>query len=350
MVASPPEIGGRLEPTSPRRDPPLAAAARRERPVSLDLVVPVFNEEEAIPVLLARLGEVFSAEARQRHGLRSVRYIFVDDGSRDRTAAILAREIGAGLPALLCRLSRNFGHQSAVSAGLDLADADLVAVIDADLQDPPELLPQMVARWREGTDVVFAQRRKRRDNPLKVAGAWAFYRLVALMADLDIPLDTGDFCLMDARVVRAMKQLPEKLRFPRGLRAWVGFRQSGIEYDRPVRAAGRSKYGWRRLYKLATDGVVSSSVRPLQLAQVFSVTYLLLTLVGLVILLRPGTSAIPAWVVGGYLLIVFGNFVQVLCIYILGAYVGRTYLEVKGRPTYVVRELVHARDAGGGAA
>lgn len=317
---------------------------RRERRVTLDLVIPIWNEEDTLPALLARLREVFSAPARERHRLGGVRFVFVDDGSRDRSAEMLAKEIAAGLPAILCRLSRNFGHQSAVSAGLDLAEADLVAVIDADLQDPPELVPEMVARWREGSDVVYAQRRKRKDNPLKVAGAWVFYRLVALLADLDIPLDSGDFCLMDSRVTRAMKALPEKLRFPRGLRAWVGFRQNGLEYDRPPRAAGRSKYGWRRLYRLATDGVVSSSVRPLQLAQVFSVSYLLLTLLGLTALLRPASAGIPPLVLAGYLLIVIGNFVQVLCIYILGAYVGRTYLEVKGRPTYVVRELIPAPD------
>jgi dolichol-phosphate mannosyltransferase len=250
---------------------------------------------------------------------------------------------------VLYRFSRNFGHQNAVSAGIDHSEADLLAIIDADLQDPPELIPEMVGRWREGFDVVYAERKKRKESALKIAAYWLFYRLVALLSEIKIPLDSGDFCLMDGRVVRAIRALPEKLRFPRGLRAWVGFSQTGIAYDRPERRAGRSKYDLARLYRLATDGVASSSIRPLKVAQVFSVSYLfLIVVIGMAILLRRIISSsleMPTTILIGYLLIISGNFVQVFCIYILGAYVGRTYLEVKGRPAYVLLEVV-ARERG----
>lgn len=318
--------------------------ASRARPVSLDLVIPVWNEEEVLSLLFQRLGDAFSPERCERSGIRSVRYVLVDDGSQDRTAELIRSRIEQGAPAMLLRLSRNFGHQAAVSAGLDHATADLVAVIDADLQDPPELIHEMTASWRAGSDVVYGVRRRRQENPLKVLGYWAFYRLVAWLSDLKVPLDGGDFGLMDQRVVRELRALPETLRFPRVLRAWVGFRQSGVEYDRPQRQAGRTKYTLRRLYRLATDGVASSSVRPLQLAQVFSFSYFVLMFVlGAAILRRlllSETPGLPPSVLVTYLLIVSGGFVQALCLYILGAYVGRTYLEVKRRPSYLVMETI----------
>jgi polyisoprenyl-phosphate glycosyltransferase len=291
--------------------------------------------------LLAALKRVFAKASLEQAGIRSVHYLFVDDGSADRSADILGAAIAAGLPATLYRLSRNFGHQNAVSAGLDFAEADIVAVMDADLQDPPGLLLEMVGTWREGYDVVFAERRRRKENVVRRAGAWLFYRLVAFLADIRIPLDSGDFCLMDRHIVNVMRQLPERLRFPRGVRAWAGFRQTGIAYDRPPRSAGASKYSLGRLYKLATDGVVSSSIRPLQVAQVASVSFLLLSvLAGALLLVQPSSLAISPVVLAGFLLIALGNFVQVFCIYLLGAYVGRTYLEVKGRPPYVVMEVI----------
>jgi polyisoprenyl-phosphate glycosyltransferase len=331
MSLAPPATGG-----GPERD--------RDRLVSLDLVIPVWNEEAVLPLLFARLREAFSPERCAASGIGSVRYVLVDDGSQDRTAETIRAEIERGLPALLLRLSRNFGHQAAVSAGLDHAHADLVAVIDADLQDPPELIHEMTACWRRGHEIVYGVRRRRQENPLKVAGYWAFYRLIALLSDLKIPLDGGDFGLMDQRVVAALRALPETLRFPRVLRAWVGFRQTGVEYDRPGRQAGATKYTLRRLYRLATDGVASSSVRPLQLAQVFSFSYFLLMFaLGLVILRRllfAQSTGMPPSVLVTYLLIVSASFVQSLCMYILGAYVGRTYLEVKRRPTYLVMETV----------
>lgn len=330
----------------------LARMAPRDSPVSADVVIPIYNEEDALPLLLARLREAFAPERLAAHGIAHIRYVVVDDGSNDRSAALVADAIAAGLPALLLRFSRNFGHQSAVSAGIAEAKADVLAVIDADLQDPPELIYPMLEKWREGNDVVYARRRRRAEGVFKRAGYWLFYRLVAFLADVKIPLDSGDFCLMDRRVVEAIRALPEKLRFPRVLRAWVGFRQTGVDYDRPPRQAGSAKYTLLHLYRLATDGVVSASVRPLQVAQVFSVSYLLLTLLlGALVLLRAPLWAelgVPRWALISYLLILSGNFVQVFCMYILGAYVGRTYLESKGRPAYLIMEVVGQREDGDG--
>lgn len=326
---------------------PLARADRRA-PVSLEIVIPILNEQDVLPLLLDRLNATFSAPRLRESAIDDVCYLIVDDGSTDRSASIVSEAIRGGLPAVLFRLSRNYGHQNALSAGMAESRADVVAIIDADLQDPPELILEMLSRWRDGADVVYARRRGRDENPAKRLGYWAFYRLVALLADIKVPLDSGDFCLMDRRVVRAICALPETLRFPRVLRAWVGFPQAGVDYDRPRRHAGRAKYTLARLYRLATDGVVSASVRPLQVAQVFSVTYLVVIFaLGLLALLRTPPWArldIPPWALVSYLLILSGNFVQVFCIYILGAYVGRTYLESKGRPPYLVMEVVGRRE------
>jgi len=321
---------------------------KRDWPVSVDVVIPIYNEEEALGPLFARLRETFAPARLEASGIARIRYLVVDDGSTDRSAAMVAEAIEAGFPALLLRFSRNFGHQNAVSAGLAEASADVLAVIDADLQDPPELILPMLEKWRDGNDVVYARRRRRAEGLVKRAGYWLFYRLVAFLADIKIPLDSGDFCLLDRRVVETIAQLPEKLRFPRVLRAWVGFRQTGIDYDRPARQAGTAKYTMRHLYRLATDGVISASVRPLQVAQVFSVTYLFVILVlgALVVARAPFWSqlGVPTWALVSYLLILSGNFVQVFCMYILGAYVGRTYLESKGRPSYLIMEVVGRRE------
>jgi dolichol-phosphate mannosyltransferase len=321
----------------------------RSAPVTLDVVIPVFDEEDVLDLLFERLRSIFSAEGLGGHGVSRVRFVLVDDGSTDGSAARICEAIAGGLPATLLRFSRNFGHQSAVSAGLAESRADVVAVIDADLQDPPELVLEMIDRWRHGFDVVYARRRRRAEGVLKRAGYWLFYRVVAFLSDVKIPLDSGDFCLLDRRAARAINELPETLRFPRVLRAWVGFRQTGVDYDRPARRAGRAKYDLAKLYRLATDGVVSASVRPLQVAQVFSVTYLLVILgLGLLALFHfPAGLGIPTWALVVYLLILSGNFVQVFCIYILGAYVGRTYLEAKGRPSYLIMEVVGEREGDG---
>jgi dolichol-phosphate mannosyltransferase len=243
-------------------NPPL-----RKSNISLDIIVPVFNEEESVPVLFQRLEQTFSQENLARHRLTRVRYLFIDDGSKDTTVEALRRQNFRSNRAKIVSFSRNFGHQAAVSAGIFLADSDVVAIIDADLQDPPEIIPEMIKLWREGYDVVYGQRKTRQEGAFKNACFKIFYRILSWMSPVEIAVDSGDFCIMGRTVVQAINSLPEKLRFLRGLRSWVGFAQTGFEYDRPRRELGKSKYTFRRLYRLATDGIASLSLVPLKIAQ-----------------------------------------------------------------------------------
>lgn len=320
----------------------------RGEALTLDLVIPLYNEAEVIDILFETLDRTFSPENLGARNVVEVRYLFVDDGSSDSSAQIIAERIRAGASAVLYRLSRNFGHANAVSAGIDQATADLVAVLDADLQDPPEVVLEMIDRARDGYNVVFGQRRKRKENVAKRAGYWSFYRLVAFLSDIPIPVDTGDFCLMDRRVVTALRNLPERLRYPRVLRAWVGFRQVGVEYNRPERHAGISKYPLSKLYRLATDGIAAASIRPLKIAQLscflFGVVAVLLMLVFILMLtgqLR-ATLSLPFLLTS--LLIASGHALTMLCLYVLSAYLGRMYLEVKGRPPYIIMEEIAGFD------
>jgi len=324
---------------------PSTPQERQGKGITMDVVIPIYNEEAVLDPLIEELEAVFAPEVLKEKNIRSVRYVVIDDGSKDQSAHIIASHIARGLPAILYRLSRNFGHQNAVSAGLQFSHADVVAIIDADLQDPPGLIFQMLERWREGYDVVYGQRKRRKENPLKVICCWLFYRILAFLSEIDTPLDSGDFCLLDRKAVQAIRTLPEKLRFPRGLRSWVGFKQTGLRYERPRRRAGKSKYSFRKLYHLATDGIASSSIRPLQVTQFLSFCFLILTAIFVFVFIRrfmlySEMDEMGLWFFMTYLLIALAAFAQTLCLYILSAYVGRTYLEVKGRPPYFVMEII----------
>lgn len=330
-------------------------AARRDAAVTLDLVIPFLDEEAVLPALLDALANTFSPAAREALGIAGVRCLFVDDGSRDRSLALL-REAQAGeddaFRVTVVRLSRNFGHQAAVTAGLAHAGADLVVVMDADLQDPPECVPDLVRAWREGADVVHAQRRSRQEDWLHRLGYAAFYRLYRWLSPIHVPVDSGDFCLLSRRVVEELNRLPEKVRFTRGLRTWIGFEQAVVPYDRPGRVQGRSRYGWWDLYRLATDGIASLSLRPLQLAQFLAILFLLLSLgllVASALQLFDGL-ALESRVDLVLLLVLAGNSLVLFCLYLLGGYVGRTYLEAKGRPTYVVAEVIERPERPGAEA
>ena len=283
----------------------------------------------------------------------SIHYLFIDDGSKDSSAEIIQHKIKQNLPATLYRFTRNFGHQNAVSAGLDKSTSDVVSVIDADLQDPPEVIFKMVKKWRDGFDVVYGERRKRKENLFKRFSYWAFYRLLSYLSEIDIPLDSGDFSLMDRRVVEVMCSLPEKIRYPRVIRAWVGFSQIGIPYERDARIAGMPKYSFSNYYKLATDGVASASVRPLRLSQLIIIIYLLMMIVLSAIIfikyleyfsiepnIRTLSDEIALWFLFCFALISLGGFVQASLFYILSAYVGRGYLENKARPSYIIMEII----------
>lgn len=325
-----------------------AARTRATADVSMDVVVPVFDEEEVVPALAERLRKVFAPDACAANRLRAVRILFVDDGSRDGTVAAIRANMG-DLPATIIRFSRNFGHQAAVTAGLEAAGADVVAVMDGDLQDPPEVLIDMLAAWRQGYDVAYGVRKRREGSRLKRFGYWLFYRIYHALSPVDVPVDSGDFCLMSRRVVEELRRMPETQRFTRGLRSWVGFLQTGVEYERPERTLGQSKYTFRRLYELATDGIAALSIRPLQLAQLIALGYLVVTfflLAAIVASLARGSvrDVGLAVVVAVNLL---SNAVILVCLHILGAYVGRAYFEVKGRPNHIVRDVIDAGPAPG---
>lgn len=293
---------------------------------SLDIVIPIYNEEAVLDLLWDRIDKVFTLPAREGLGLGRVRYIFVDDGSRDRSAALIAERIRSGASAVLYRLSRNFGHQAAVAAGLDHADADAVAVMDADLQDPPEELPPMLVKWRSGSHVVFGVRTNRKEHLLKRWAYAGFYRVLHYLSEGLIPRDSGDFCVMDRAVVAALRRLPEKQRFVRGLRAWVGFRHTSHLYERGARAGGSSKYSLAALYRLATDGLASSSVRPLRIAQLLAIIFIvvsgLVSVFAVVNIARDG-SGDPGRILACLHLALTGaiGFAVLFCLYILSAYV-----------------------------
>lgn len=309
---------------------------------TLSIIVPIFNEADVIQLLAERLKIVFSLAQCVENKIAHIEYIFVDDGSQDESSMLLSQFFEVGREAKIIRFSRNFGHQPAVTAGLEHSSGDLVAIIDADLQDPPELIWQMIDQWRAGFDVVYGLRVNRKENRIKRIAYWGFYRVYRWLSPIQVPVDSGDFCLMSRRVVNQINALPERLRFVRGLRSWVGFKQCGITYDRPERAAGATKYNFHRLYKLATDGIASLSVRPLQVAQVLALSYLLASIVLTLFItyrLLLGQVANPE-IYLLILLLLFSNSLILFSIYVLGAYIGRSYQEIKGRPTYIIQEII----------
>jgi dolichol-phosphate mannosyltransferase len=310
---------------------------------TLDLVIPIYDEALVLPALFQALRTTFTPEACSRLEITSVNCLFVDDGSRDSSVAAIQAETFEGLGVRILSLSRNFGHQAAISAGVAESSADLVAVMDADLQDPPECILEMIEEWRKGFEVVYGKRANRKEGLLKRFLYASFYRLFRLLSPIDVPVDAGDFCLMSRRAVDELNRLPESVRFPRGLRAWIGFPQTAVQYDRSARAAGQSSYGWGDLYNLATEGIASMSLKPLKLAQLLAILYLLLSLGGLTALLlnifeRPDIQTQLSMLL---VLLVASSSLILFCLYILGAYLGRAYLEVKGRPSYIVyKDLV----------
>lgn len=301
----------------------------------ISVVIPIYGEEETLPELDRRL-----RAALEPLGLR-YEVVLVNDGSRDGSLAVMERLRAADSRICIVDLSRNFGHQIAITAGIDHARGRAVILMDGDLQDPPEVLPELIARWKQGFDVVYAVRRTRREGALKQLAYKAFYRTMRRLSEIDLPLDSGDFSLIDRRVVDVLVQLPERNRYVRGLRSWIGFRQTGYEYDRPSRYAGEAKYTIWRLLRLAFDGIVAFSDLPLRLATSFGVA-----ITGLAASLAIWTLAkrlLGIGVVPGFatitLLVLFFGGVQLLALGILGEYVGRIYTEVKGRPRYVVRAV-----------
>ncbi len=310
---------------------------------ALSVVIPVYNEEATVDELHRRLAAVLERVAPDHEVL------LVNDGSADGTAEALGRIAVAGSRWRAVHFSRNFGHQAAVAAGLRYAAGQAVVVMDADLQDPPELLEAMLARWREGFEVVYAQRVSRdREGPLKRGLAWLYYRVLRAVAPVDIPADTGDFCLMDRKVVDQLIALPERNRYIRGLRAWVGFRQTSVQFERAARFAGEPKYTFRKSLSLGFNGIISFSKAPLRLATwlglIVSLASFVLAIVFVIQKLSGGFD-IRGWA-STVVIILFLGGVQLLTIGIIGEYLSRIYDEVKQRPLYVVRDTDNTGAAG----
>ncbi len=307
----------------------------------ISIIIPCFNEEAVLPKLFERLGAVAATWNADYE------IICVDDGSRDRTWEIIKAQHATD-PRWRCLcFARNFGHQTAVSAGLHFATGDCAVVIDADLQDPPEEISKLLAKWREGFEVVFAQRKKRRDPLVKRILAWGFYRLLQKMTPLPMASDAGDFCLLDKKVVAVMNALPERSRYLRGLRTWCGFRQTAVEFDRAERAAGVPQYTFQKSFKLAMDGLFSFSAAPLRLATYLGLWVSAFAFFGVIFTLAQKIFAAEFAKIGlapgaGFPTIVisvlFLGGVQLICLGILGEYIGRIYEEVKGRPLWILRD------------
>jgi dolichol-phosphate mannosyltransferase len=301
----------------------------------ISVVVPCYNEEAVIGLTHPRLSSTLAAL-----GL-PYEIVYVNDGSRDRTLALL-KDIQAGDSHVrVVGFSRNFGHQLAVTAGIDNAAGDAIVIIDADLQDPPELIGDMIAKWREGYDVVYGRRTIRvGESAFKLATAGLFYRLLNRLSDTAIPLDTGDFRLIDRMVAEAMRNMPERDRFLRGMVAWLGFKQYALDYKRDARAAGETKYPLRKMLAFATDGILSFSIAPLRVAVWLGVLTAAFSVCGIAwdLFTRLFTRHwVSGWASLLFAVLLMGG-VQLIMLGIVGEYVGRIYREGKRRPLYLVRE------------
>jgi dolichol-phosphate mannosyltransferase len=269
--------------------------------------------------------------------------VVVDDGSRDATAKILSELAAADERVKVVYLSRNFGHQAAITAGLEHARGDAVVMIDADLQDPPELIVEMVARWRDGADVVYAVRESREgETRMKLLTAHVFYRLMSRLAQLDLPVDSGDFRLMDRRALEVLLAMPERARFLRGMTVWIGFTQTAVTYRRAPRAAGKTKFSLGRMLRFSFDAIASFSYFPLQLATLvgFLISVIAFIAIPLTVVARYADIFVPGISTTLIAILLLGG-IQLMTVGIIGEYVGRIYDEVKRRPLYVVRETTN---------
>jgi polyisoprenyl-phosphate glycosyltransferase len=308
---------------------------------TISVIVPCYNEEEVLLSFHARLMLVFEGTPADEYEI-----VYVNDGSGDQTEEIL-RSLNRSFPQTrIVMLSRNFGHQAAVTAGLTVATGQCVVIIDADLQDPPELIWKMVDVWREGYEVVYGVRETRAgEHGFKLWTAQIFYRLINKLSDIEIPLDAGDFRLLDRRAVDAMLEMPERHRLLRGMSSWIGFRQFGLKYARDARFAGTTKYPLRKMVNLALDGIFSFSIVPLRFVTALGMITAAMATAGIFYSLAVRILT-PHWVPGWATLIfavLFTGGIEMLCFGIVGEYIGRIYTEIKQRPLFVVRETLEPR-------
>ncbi len=305
-----------------------------ESPI-ISIIAPIFNEANNIPELYRRISEVLDTTGEPWE------IVMVDDGSTDGSTDLIREHHERDSRIVPVIFARNFGHQIAVTAGLDYARGEAVVIIDADLQDPPEVILDMIAKWREGFEVVYAVRTEREGETwFKELTASLFYRLIYRITDVDIPLDTGDFRLLDRKVVNVMTQMRERHRFLRGMSVWVGFKQTGVEYKRAARFSGETKYPLKKMLKFATDAITSFSYFPLQLAMYigFISAGISILAIPIVVILRLAGSQAFFGQASTLIAVLFLGGVQLISLGILGEYIGRIYDEAKGRPLYIVSE------------
>ncbi len=310
--------------------------------VDYSIVIPVYNEEEVIEHTYERLKTVMqSADGNYE-------LLFINDGSKDRSVDILLQLSEQDKTIKIVDFSRNFGHQIAITAGMDYASGNAIVIIDADLQDPPELILEMIQKWKEGYDVVYAKRTARKGETFfKKQTASAFYRTLRAMTEIDIPIDTGDFRLIDRKVCDQMNNIHEKNRFVRGLVSWVGFKQTAVEYERDERFAGETKYPLKRMLKLSLDGITSFSYKPLKLANYLGASLSVIGFVYMLIVLYQKlftSTTVTGW--SSIIVIqLFFSGITLMMLGVIGEYIGRIYDEAKNRPLYIVKDIYQHEQA-----
>ncbi len=303
--------------------------------ITYSIIAPIYNEKDNLPELRRRITDVMDATGEPWE------LVLVDDGSTDGSTEIIRAMAETDKHVRPVIFARNFGHQIAITAGWDYARGDAIVIIDADLQDPPEVILEMAKKWKEGNEVVYAVRAEREGESLfKLWTASLFYRIIYRITDVKIPLDTGDFRLMDRKVVNVLKQMRERHRFPRGMSAWVGFKQVGVQYKRAARHAGETKYPFRKMFRLALNAITSFSYFPLQVATFFGFTSAGIAIIAIPVVaaLRLAGSHFFEGQTTTLISVLFLGGVQLISLGILGEYVGRLYDEAKGRPLYIVRD------------
>lgn len=306
----------------------------------ISIVIPAYNEEEVLNKLIERLAILINNTPKYEFEV-----IFVNDGSKDKTLEILEEIAQKEKKLKILSFSRNFGHQAAVTAGIKYVTGDAVVIIDADLQDPPELIPQMIELWEQGNEVIYGKRKKRKgESAFKLLSAKMFYKTLNALSDVEIPKDTGDFRLVDRKVIDVINQMPEHNKFLRGLFSWVGFKQYAFEYERQERKAGKTKYPFKKMKKLASDGIISFSTKPLKmlggigiLSIIISIGILIYSLISYALKLN---NLAPGWT-SIMVTVTFLGGIQLLSVWIMSEYIARIYDETKQRPEYIIDKKIN---------
>ena len=308
--------------------------------LKISVVIPMYNEEEVLETSYVRMIKVLQSLEKYDYEI-----IYVNDGSKDQTLEMLQKKAKENEKVKILSFARNFGHQSAVTAGLKYVTGDAIVIIDADLQDPPELLPEMIALWEEGNEVIYGKRKSRKgESVFKLLTAKMFYDTLNALSDVEIPKDTGDFRLVDKKVVDVINSLPEHNKFLRGLFSWVGFKQKAFSYERQERYAGKTKYPFKKMWKLASDGIISFSTKPLKLVGglgiltiILSIGILIYSLISYIFELNSLTAGWTSIMVA----ITLFSGVQLLSIWIISEYIARIYDETRNRPEYIIDKKIN---------